>query len=178
MRPPHAEIWLIALTIILNFGKTGIANASFYLMSFIPDVDEIVTRERREALFSGVFNFVDTVIQALIMFALGVVLSATGFQQGVDVQPELTIDSIVAIYTIVPSCLGLWGIIVSWRFRLNRDNHLLILQETSRLKKGGHKAQVDPQTRAAVEELTGLPYEQCWRIAASGHVPESAERSI
>ncbi|MFP9229995.1 MFS transporter [Pectobacterium cacticida] len=168
VRPPHAEIWLIALTIILNFGKTGIANASFYLMSFIPDVDEIVTRERREALFSGVFNFVDTVIQALIMFVLGAVLSLTGFQQGVDVQPEHTIDSIIVIYTCVPLCFGLWGIIVSWRFRLNRDNHLLILQEISRLKLGGDKEQVDPQTRAAVEELTGLSYKQCWQEKPEG----------
>ncbi|PWC17717.1 MFS transporter [Brenneria corticis] len=178
VRPAHGEIWLIALTIILNFGKTGIANASFYLMSFIPDVDEIVTRERREALFSGVFNFVDTVIQASIMFALGAVLSVTGFQQGVDVQPQITVNSIIVIYTVVPLCFGLWGIIVSRRFRLNRDNHLLILQEISRLKQGGHKAQVDAPTRAAVEELTGLPYEQCWQTEAAEQALEPAERRI
>lgn len=162
-RPPHAEIWLIGLTIVLNFGKTGIANASFYLMSFIPDVDEIVTRERREALFSGVFNFVDTVIQALIMFVLGAVLSSTGFQQGVDVQPSSTITSIIAIYTCVPFCFGLWGIIISRRFHLNRENHLTLLREVERLKQGGEKAQVDTQTRSTVEMLTGLPYEQCWQ---------------
>lgn len=179
VRPPHAEIWLIGLTIVLNFGKTGIANASFYLMSFIPDVDEMVTRERREALFSGVFNFVDTVIQASIMFTLGLVLSATGFQQGVDVQPESTVTSIIAIYTCVPFCFGLWGIIISKRFKLNRENHLIVLQEIARLKNGGDRSAVDPQTRATVELLTGLPYEQCWQEPAAAtehHVAAAAAR--
>ena len=39
----------IFLSLALNFGITGVVNATDYAYSFIPDVDEILTGKRREA---------------------------------------------------------------------------------------------------------------------------------
>lgn len=38
-----------------------------------------------------------------------------------------------------------------------------VLTEITRLRNGGDKADVTPETRHVVERLTGLPYENCWR---------------
>jgi len=37
------------------------------------------------------------------------------------------------------------------------------LTEITRLRNGGDKVDVTPETRHVVERLTGLPYENCWR---------------
>jgi len=39
----------------------------------------------------------------------------------------------------------------------------IVLTEITRLRNGGDKADVTPETRHVVERLTGLPYENCWR---------------
>lgn len=48
---------------------------------------------------------------------------------------------------------------------------------TRRLRDGGSKADVDPETKKFVEGLTGYPYEKCWgnnRVINYSHKAEEA----
>lgn len=51
---------------------------------------------------------------------------------------------------------------VSSRLRIDRHTDGVILKEIDRLRAGGAKTDVDAETRAVVESLTGVPYDRCW----------------
>ena len=53
--------------------------------------------------------------------------------------------------------------IVSAHLAFNKRADGIVLTEITRLRNGGDKADVTPETRHVVERLTGLPYESCWR---------------
>ena len=161
-RPAHTEIYLLILTVALNFGKTGLVNSAQFLLTFIPDVDEILTGKRREGTYSGVNNFLDTLFTTIEVLIVGFLLQATGFVKNATTQPQTTIDALLVLYVIVPIILVSIGIVVSYKFKLTVENHKLLEAEVERLKSGGSKADVTKEVKALVEELTGFEYEKCW----------------
>lgn len=131
---------------------------------FIPDVDAIMTRRNRASLFSGLTTFLRFMCLGLGSMLCGVFLSLAGFVPDQVGEQTATAQGAIAFV-----CLG-WTVIgfavvwlISRRFELNQRTDLIVLHETDRLRKGGSKAAVDPETKAVVERLTGHPYEDCWR---------------
>ncbi|MDS0525655.1 MFS transporter [Clostridium sp. SHJSY1] len=161
-RPAHTELYLLILTVALNFGKTGLVNSAQFLFTFIPDVDEILTGKRREGSYAGVNSFLDVLFTTLEVFIVGVLLEATGFVKNATTQPQSTIDALLILYVIVPIILVLIGIRVSYKFKLTVENHKILEAEVDRLKNGGSKLDATEEVKALVEELTGFSYEKCW----------------
>lgn len=161
-RPAHLAVWFVVLTIALNFGKTGVVNSTQFIFTNIPDVDEIVTGKRREGQYSGVNSTLDVIFSSIETILIGTVLAATGFAEKSSTQAPATINALLIIYTIVPIVFCLLGIILSYRFKLSVPNHKILLDEVVRLRNGGSMDDVQPKTKEVVEELTGIPYEQCW----------------
>lgn len=93
---------------------------------------------------------------------MGIILSFTGFQEGATVQSELTVNCIIALYAIVPIVFGIWGIIVSYKFKISKKNHVILLNEIERLKSGESMDDVKPEVKDVIENLTGMPYKECW----------------
>lgn len=162
LKPNHLSLWWIVAMIALNFGITGVVNSSQYIFTFLPDIDEIVTAKRREGEYAGVNTTIDTILDSLFTLIVGTILQMTGFQAGAKIQSPVVVNALLILYCIVPIALLLLGIIFSYICKLNVKNHKIILQEIKRLRKGGAKKDVTPQTRKVIEELTGLKYEQCW----------------
>jgi oligogalacturonide transporter len=161
-RPEHLAIWFIVLTIALNFGKTGVVNSAQFIFTFIPDVDEMVTGKRREGQYSGVNNTLDVLFTTVETVAIGTLLSSTGFAAKSTVQSASTVHSLLIMYTIVPICFCILGIIISCFFKLTVPNHKILLKEVTRLRNGGSMDDVDPETKKVVESLTGFKYEDTW----------------
>ncbi len=171
IRPPHLLIWFIVLQTVLNFGKAGVTNATQFIFTFMPDVDEIVTGKRREGQYSGVQTFIDTLFGSIILILVGWVLDATGFQEKALTQPAGTRTAILIMYTAVPIILAILGIISSFLLKLTVPTHKILLTEVRRLRAGGSMADVDPKTKTVVEELTGFKYENCWGHNTVMHGP-------
>ena len=55
------------------------------------------------------------------------------------------------------------ALIFAITFKLNKRTHGILVDEIDRLKAGGSKADVTPETKAIVENLTGHKYEDVWR---------------
>jgi len=161
-RPANTELYLIILTVALNFGKTGLVNSAQFLFTFIPDVDEILTGKRREGSYSGVNSFLDVLFTTIEVFIVGVLLQATGFVKNATTQPQTTITALLVLYVIVPIVLVSIGIVVSYKFKLTVENHKILEAEVERLKNGGSKEDATAEVKALVEELTGFCYEKCW----------------
>jgi oligogalacturonide transporter len=161
-RPAHTEWYLLILTVALNFGKTGLVNSAQFLLTFIPDVDEILTGKRREGTYSGVNTFLDTLFTTIEVLIVGLILQATGFVKSATTQPQSTVDALLILYVIVPIVLVSIGIIVSYKFKLTVENHKILEAEVERLKNGGSKSDATEEVKVLVEELTGFPYDKCW----------------
>jgi len=54
------------------------------------------------------------------------------------------------------------GIIIAFFYKMTPHNHQVVVDEIKRLDSGGSKEDVDPETMAVCEKLTGLPYEKMY----------------
>ncbi len=153
--------WVL-LAVALNFGITGVVNATDFAYSFIPDVDEILTGKRREGQYASVNSTIDNIFMAIEKIVITSVLAAGGFVSGAESQPQQVIDLLTNIFCFAPIAFCALGIFFTFRVKLNEENRVVLAAEIARLRDGGSKADVDPETKKLVEELTGFPYEKCW----------------
>jgi oligogalacturonide transporter len=161
----NSSLSIILLTIfaLINIvGRTGVDYPPIYQMAFIPDIDEAITGKRREGVYNGVNSLFGKVAAAIEAAVLGIVLSACGFKKGLAVQPHSAIVAISVITILVPIVLLAIGCISALYFKLTKDSHKLLVDEVNRVKDGGSKADVTPEAKQAIEELTGWKYEQCF----------------
>ncbi|MCU5775345.1 MFS transporter [Erwiniaceae bacterium BAC15a-03b] len=154
-------VWLAAL--IMGMGRSGTQYVCWNIYSFIPDVDEMLTGERREGIFAGVMTFVRKAVQAVALFIVGMVLQASGFAgKGAAVQPPEAVHGIALVFAVGAVVFLSIGVFSSLKFSLNRHNHALLIDEIQRRKQGGSAAAVTPEAQAVAEKLTGWPYQQLW----------------
>ena len=57
LRPPNVMLLLFVPVLIAGFGRGGLNFIPWNIYNYIADVDEIVTGQRREGVFSGVMIF-------------------------------------------------------------------------------------------------------------------------
>lgn len=174
-----AATWLSgspsAAVLYLAAGIAGLARGGIYAIpwnnyTFVADVDEILTCNRREGIFAGFMSLLRKASQALSIFLVGAALQMSGFVSGQSSQPESAIHMILTIMIVLPVILTLWGIGAAFRFKVNSRTHAILNEEVARLKRGESKATVSAENKAVIESLTGLPYEQCWGENLVGHV--------
>lgn len=133
---------------------------------FIPDVDEIVTHERREGLFTATVYFFRRITAGLGSIGVGAYLASQGFLSGSKTQTPQAVQAIanVGIIVVVIAIAIAW--LVSLTFNLNEKTHGVLTAEIERLRAGGSKDDVKPEVRKLVESMTGVKYEKCWPQAA------------
>ena len=155
-------VWLTILAIVNNIGKAGADYIPVFQLPFMADIDEAVTMERREGIFTGVNGLLSKVASAMEGFLLGVGLAAFGFEKGAGTQTASAINGVLFMTIVVPIVLCVIIYFISRNLKLTKETHKLLVDEVHRIKAGGSMADVTPETRAAVEALTGWKYEQCF----------------
>ena len=153
--------WMV-IQVVLNFGLTGVFNACDFHYAFMPDVDEILTGKRREGQYASINSTIDNIFRSIETTTITTVLAMAGFVQGAETQPQGVADMITNIFVFVPIVFCIIGIVFSYKLKLNDSNHHILTDEIARLRAGGSKADVDPETKKFIEDLTGYPYEKCW----------------
>ncbi|MCC3237187.1 MFS transporter, partial [Pediococcus acidilactici] len=93
------------LSAVYLFFKGGAYSIPWNVFPFIPDVDEIITSERREGEFAAMMNFIRKVTSGIASVILGWILASNGFKSGATVQTTQAIHAIE--YTIVFGVGGL-----------------------------------------------------------------------
>jgi len=159
---------LIAISIVFQLGRSVIGYLPWNVFPFIPDLDEIISKEKRSGTFAGVMTFYRKASQVVITVLIGVVLQIGGLITEKDADGNLpTPEMQPASASVYIACLlvfligGLF-VLLFWNaitFKLNRENHQLIIDEIARLRDGGAKADVTPDARQAMEVLTGKNYD-------------------
>ncbi|MEH6946867.1 MFS transporter [Bacillus sp. JJ634] len=162
LQPSSMIITLFVIAGIYQIGRSMLEFTPWNVYPFIPDVDEIVTKERREGLFAAVMTFFRKTSVAIATMIVGVVLEWGGFVKGETVQSPEAIQTIV--YTLVIGTIGLLliALCMAFTFKLNKQTHSILVNEIDRLKNNGSKLDVDPKTKEVVEALTGYDYDKVW----------------
>lgn len=133
---------------------------------YIADIDQIVTRRYRSATFSGIQASFRQLGSGIATIAVGLGAGRgrlRGDARSADDGGGHWIGSRAAglVYRLTVAMVICW--IVSAHLAINKRTDGIVLTEITRLRNGGDKADVTPETRHVVERLTGLPYENCWR---------------
>ncbi|MFC7395091.1 MFS transporter [Scopulibacillus cellulosilyticus] len=160
---PSSLMMLLTVMIgIAGLGRGGLNYIPWNNYTFVPDVDEILTGQRREGVFAGMMSIVRKASQALAVFLVGEILDAFGFVSGHSKQPSSALNAILAILIVGTLAFLVAGLIISFRYQLTKETHRTLLNEIERLKNGGSKSQADDETRKVVKQLTGWDYEKAW----------------
>lgn len=153
---------IFAISIVYGLGTGAVYYIPWANYAYMADVDEAITNRRREGIYSGAMTMMGKIMRATIMLVLGWVLSATGFVKGRPTQPLSAQWGIVMILIIGVCGLELLGIWSSHHMHVNRNTLKILNDETKRRHNGGKPEDVDPKTKAVVEDLTGFDYEHCY----------------
>jgi len=161
-----STVFLLCIAIVVGMGLSGAVMVPYNMLAFVTDADEMMTRRRREGTYAGMMTFVRKIAQAIALFLVGVGLELIGYQSsdlGNKIQQSAgTIMGIRWMFLIAPAILLIIGFSVSFLFKINPENHAILMNEINRLKSGGSKEDVDTQTQQIVESLTGKSYDTLW----------------
>lgn len=155
---------LLLVSAVAGLGRGGINYVPWNIYTYIADVDEVITGQRREGIFAGIMTLTRKASQAGAVMLVGIVMQLAGFVSGQSTQSPMVAHTIVVIVSVGTVLVLMCGFIISLRFRLNLQTHALLREAAERMRDTGHAApeQVTPQARAAVELLTGMPYGNLW----------------
>jgi len=134
--PEHPWLQLI----IPFFYSIGIA--AFYtitpsMTADIVDVDELITGERREAMFSAVGNLIGKIANAGATALTGFVMAATGFVVELEgKQSPETFTKMRLMYSIIPACVLLTALALVWGYSLT-ESRVTQIQAELRTRRAG-----------------------------------------
>ncbi len=161
---------LFILAGLYQVGRCVLEFTPWNVFPFIPDIDEMVSRQRREGLFAAVMTFSRKTTVAIATFVVGLLLQSGGFVKGSQVQPPEAIHTIAMLMFIGTAGLLMLALWQALTFRLNKQTHQIFVEEVERLRANGSKTAVDPDVRRIVEDLTGHDYDSLWTEAAPASV--------
>ncbi|CAM3675331.1 MFS transporter [Rahnella victoriana] len=155
-------ILFTSIFVILGFGRSGLYYIPWNIYSFIPDVDEIVTKKRREGIFAGVMVFTRKSTVAIAIMIIGLVLEESGFVKGQGAQPLSALHAIIGLMIFATGALLAISFYMTFKFKLTRETHKILIKETARLKLGGAQEDCDEVSRKVIKDLTGYEYDEVW----------------
>ncbi|MDR7341960.1 oligogalacturonide transporter [Pantoea alhagi] len=155
---------LVLISALAGLGRGGINYVPWNIYTYIADVDEVITGQRREGIFAGIMTLTRKASQAGAVMLVGIVLQLSGFVSGQANQSDSVQHTILLILSVGTLCVLAIGFFISLRFRLNLQTHSVLREETQKMRQAGRPVpeSLTPDARATVETLAGLPYENLW----------------
>lgn len=164
IQPSNMVMFLFFTSLFYQIGRATLEFTPWNVFPFIPDLDELVTGKNRAGIYAAVMTFGRKSTVAVSTMVTGFILDASGFVKGAQTQSSSVQHIIALILVVGTAALILCALLVAVTFKLNKQTHQVIVDEINRLKAGGSKADVTPNTRKVVEDLTGVSYDKVWPV--------------
>lgn len=159
LSPAAAAFWVYVFASVVGLGTGGIVVMIYAIFPDIPDVDELASGERREAIYSALVTFIRKFSSALAIFAVSNVIGWAGYippvQETVDgvtrlieqPQSEGFLLVLRLIFMLLPVVLLVLALLFALRFPLTpalhrRLNTLLVRQRAGDAVDETEKAQL------------------------------------
>lgn len=169
---------LVIIAGVYQVGRCILEFTPWNVFPFIPDIDEMITRQRREGLFAAVMTFSRKTTVAIATFVVGLLLQEGGFVKGSQVQPPEAITTIAILMFVGTAGLLMIALWQALTFRLNKRTHKIFVDEVERLKSDGRKQDVKTEVRHVVEDLTGYRYDDLWRNEMQAQAKPGSSSSV
>ena len=79
---------LLLISAVAGLGRGGINYVPWNTYTYIADVDEAITGQRREGIFAGIMTLTRKASQAGTVMLVGIIMQLSGFVSGQKIQPE------------------------------------------------------------------------------------------
>ncbi|MFR3778227.1 MAG: MFS transporter [Enterobacter sp.] len=129
---------LLLISAVAGLGRGGINYVPWNTYTYIADVDEVITGQRREGIFAGIMTLTRKASQAGAVMLVGIVMQMSGFVSGQKVQPAEVSHTILMILSVGTILVLFCGFLVSLRFKLNLQTHSTLREETAKMRESGH----------------------------------------
>lgn len=150
----------VLLCVLIGSGLSAGVMIPWAILPSVTDVDEMITGRRRAGIYSGSMTLFRKLVQGLIALPIvGIVLESIGYVANQPQSPA-TLTAMKLFFVLGPLLLILAGVIIAFRFKITPRTHAVLTAELQRLRDGGSKESVDPETRQLLQELTGIRYEE------------------
>lgn len=153
---------LVLGSILIGAGLSAGVMIPWAILPSITDVDELITTKKRAGVYSGMMTLLRKMIQALVLFLVGILLNQIGYIPDVVQEPS-TLQSLRLFFVFGPLVMILLGIMTAFRFKITPKTHHLLMEEIARRRGGGKKEDVSLDVRHLCEELTGIRYENLYK---------------
>ncbi len=139
--PPGGQNLVLLAAVFGGLGF-GAANAvPWAIVADVVEVDELKSGKRREGVYAGYLVFFRKLVSAVAIFAVGQLLSATGFISSTTgsvyiEQPAAALQALRFLIGVVPAVMLLLSVVVAWQYPLDKAAYEKILHqlETQRHK--------------------------------------------
>lgn len=160
LSPAVADFWVYVFAVVVGLGTGGMVVMIYAIFPDIPDVDELVSGERREAIYSALVAFTRKFSSVLAIFAVANVIGWAGYiaplQQTINgatkliEQPQSDIFQLVLrlIFVLLPIVLLLFALFFALRFPLTPGLHRRLNALLTKRRAG------EPVDEAEKRELT------------------------
>src|SRR5687768_11980616 len=151
VRSGAALLWIPI--VLAGLGRGALNYIPWATYNYMADVDEIVTGRRREGAFAGVMTFVRKFTQSAAVQGVTIMMSAGGFIAAAKTQSPQAVNTIAAVLGIGTIGMLIFGVVVSYRFKLDPRTHAILMAEIDRFR---HTPDQPPsaEARAVAEDLS------------------------
>ena len=132
--PPNVNpVWIYALAAVLGFGISGPGLIPHAIFGDVVDVGTLQFGTASAGSFSGIGNLINTIASAGGVSIASKIIGAAGFLEQVPgasavlAQPESAQTAIRLIMALAPLVFMTIGILVSARYKLNKERHAQVL---------------------------------------------------
>lgn len=165
---PNSPSFLIyVISGVCGLGTSAAVLVPWSILPEIADVDEMITSQRREGIYSGMVTFLRKMANGLAIGLIGLILQWIGYVKpekagGISIQSSFTTYGIKCLFGIVPVLFILISIHFAKKYCVTEEKYAVLMKEIDRRKNGGKASNVDSNTKNICEELTGHSYEKLW----------------
>jgi oligogalacturonide transporter len=162
LSPHNASFWVYVFASVVGIGTGGIVVMIYAIFPDIPDVDELHSGERREAIYSALVTFIRKFSSALAIFAVSNVIGWAGYvppvQETINGATKLIEQSqtntfllvLRLIFVLLPIVLLVFALIFAVRFPLTPELHRRL---NALLAKQRANEQVDESEKAQLTKI-------------------------
>ncbi|MEW5869912.1 MAG: MFS transporter [Chloroflexota bacterium] len=148
LAPTLPAFWVYVFAAVVGLGTGGIVVMIYAIFPDIPDVDELASGERREAIYSALVTFIRKFSSALAIFAVSNVIGWAGYipplQQTVDGATKLVeqpqtgtfLLTLRLIFMFLPVVLLVFALLFAVRFPLTPELHQRLNTLLARQRSG------------------------------------------
>ncbi len=155
--PTTPTIIIITICIFIGAGLSAGVMVPWAILPSITDVDEIITRQNRTGVYSGMMTLIRKLAQAIALGSVGTILALIGYLPNQQQTPA-TLFKLKLVFILLPVILIITGILFARNFRITPQKHEILINEIKRINEGGKRDDITLSSRDICEELTGVSY--------------------